>query len=130
MADRNSERERRRFVRIELSTPASVTGPDGTDAVEVVDICLKGALLRVPPGSAFQREAAYRLRIDLSDHDADDSEVLVMDLELAYQRGELVGFRCHQIDVDSLTRLRELVEARCGDPELIHRELLQLFDDA
>ncbi len=41
------------------------------------------------------------------------------------ENGEL-GLRCEDIDVDSITCLRRLVELNLGEPELLERELSAL----
>lgn len=132
----SSERERRRFVRIDYRTPASLTGPHGTDGVEVVDLSMRGALLRVPSEWEYDSEPLYRLRVDLtgeplSGSDGGEEDILTMDLRLAHHSTPepMVGFECQRIDVDSLTLLRELIERHCGDPELVHRDLVQLIAD-
>ena len=42
------------------------------------------------------------------------------------QDGELIGFVCRHIDVDSISHLRRLVELNLGDEALLERELAAL----
>lgn len=115
--------DRRHFTRVRFQAPARLDGPDGVVPVEVVDLSMKGALLAVPKawGETAAAEATYMLTLELS---ADDR--IVMALKPAHRHGEVIGFTCDRIDVDSLTLLRQLLEANSGDVELIHRELEQL----
>lgn len=116
--------ERRHFARVPYHTAARLEGPDGAHNVEVLDISMKGALLRVPEGWRMQEGGAYSLSIPLSE--VDEHEVVAMDLAVCHQEEQEIGFYCTRIDLDSLIHLRSLIEANLGDPELVHRELKQL----
>jgi hypothetical protein len=50
-----------------------------------------------------------------------------MDGVVVHQDGQHIGIKCRHIDVDSLTRLRRLVELNLGDATLLDRELPHLF---
>jgi len=115
--------DRRRFTRVRFQAPARLDGPDGAVPVEVVDLSMKGAMLAVPAtwGETAEAEALYTLTLNLTAEDR-----IVMELKPAHLHGKVIGFRCERIDVDSLTLLRQLLEANSGDVELIHRELEQL----
>ncbi|WP_421621768.1 PilZ domain-containing protein [Alkalilimnicola ehrlichii] len=115
--------DRRRFTRVRFEAPAELEGPEGKVPVEVEDLSMKGALLAVPPawGRTADSDARYALTLKLSEQD-----VVRMEVKPAHLHGSVIGFRCERIDVDSLTLLRQLLEANSGDVELIHRELEQL----
>jgi hypothetical protein len=49
-----------------------------------------------------------------------------MDVEVAHQENDEMGLNCKDIDVDSITHLRRLVELNLGDPKLLERELSAL----
>ena len=49
-----------------------------------------------------------------------------MDVEIAHRENDELGLNCKDIDVDSITHLRRLVELNLGDPELLERELSAL----
>ncbi len=118
--------ERRHFSRVPYHTEARLEGPDGTFSVEVLDISMKGALLRLPEEYHLEKDAAYSLHIPLSE--VDEHEAVTMDLTVAHREEREIGLVCTRIDLDSLIHLRSLIEANLGDPELVHRELKQLAD--
>jgi hypothetical protein len=50
-----------------------------------------------------------------------------MEVSLKHIEGQHAGFRCEHIDLDSISRLRRLVELNLGDSESLHRELTELM---
>lgn len=42
---------------------------------------------------------------------------------LAHQKDGLLGLQCREIDLDSITHLRRLIELNLGSSELLEREL-------
>lgn len=115
--------ERRHFSRIAMDRVARLAW-DGHDVeVEVVDLSLNGALLRL------SAEAVPRLRRNADYHFAlvlGYSERIEMSLRQVHQQEDLAGFRCHDIDLESIGHLRRLVELNLGDSELLQRELAEL----
>jgi hypothetical protein len=49
-----------------------------------------------------------------------------MDVVIAHQQNDELGVRCVDIDLDSITHLRRLVELNLGETELLERELSAL----
>jgi len=58
--------------------------------------------------------------------DAGDSTIK-MSGNVAHREGVQVGFRCVEIDIDSIAHLRRLVELNLGDEDLLERELSALI---
>ncbi len=120
--------ERRQFIRIAFDAPAQFTTGHGTVAAQVLDLSLKGALLRVPADLALAVGMPCLLAIPLGPEDAHIS----MSAELAHidrrPDGTLVGLLCRVIDLDSVTHLRRLIELQMDDPALLDRELAELAD--
>jgi PilZ domain len=114
--------ERRRFSRILFHRPAELDVRTGQFTCEVVDVSLRGAMVQVPHGFGMDAGAKCTLTIRL---DAGESTIR-MEGEIAHRQGTLVGVRCIEIDLDSITHLRRLVELNLGDDELLHRELSAL----
>lgn len=54
------------------------------------------------------------------------AQVLDLSLQGALVRCVLLGLRCRNIDLDSITHLRRLLELQLGDATLLQRELGQL----
>ncbi|HRQ58367.1 MAG TPA: PilZ domain-containing protein, partial [Azoarcus taiwanensis] len=115
--------QRRRFARIQFHSPArfSVAGHEST--CELLDLCLKGALLTAPEGMAPALGEVCRLSLPLDDEGAE----VHMDGEVAHVEDGHVGMVCREIDLDSLTHLRRLVELNLGDDALLHREFAALI---
>lgn len=115
--------ERRHFVRVGFDAPAQLTTGHGTFATRIVDLSLKGALLRVPAGALAQVGTPCQLVIAL----APDQEHVSMSAEVAHLDGDLAGVLCRSIDLDSVTHLRRLIELQLGDAALLERDLAELI---
>lgn len=74
--------------------------------------------MEIPSNCNFQNENSFTIQITLS-----DSIEIMMQASLAHQTSNSAGFRCHHIDVDSISRLRRLVELNLGDSGLLERDL-------
>ncbi len=113
--------ERRHFSRISVNSPAMLRCGTSSCSVEVLDISLNGVLLRLPEDWKAGSPDDCRLDIPLS-----TEAHIRMHLALAHQEGCRAGFRCLDLDVDSMSHLRRMVELNMGDPELLQRELAEL----
>lgn len=111
--------ERRRFSRIVFHRPAELEVRGRRTAGELLDVSLKGALIEVPAGSEFPVGTGCSLSIHLDDGGAS----IRMEGEVAHAKGNHLGFRCDEIDLESIAHLRRLVELNLGDDEILHREL-------
>jgi len=113
--------EQRHFSRIPFHV--SVTLGDGQQTWEgqLLDISLHGALVKAPAAFAGQPQSRYQLAIHL-----EGGPDICMDVEIAHRENDELGLNCRDIDVDSITHLRRLVELNLGDPELLERELSAL----
>lgn len=113
---------RRQFSRIQFQTEARLALPSGESSVKVLDLSLNGALVRsaqvlsCPMGS----QGMLIVRLD------DVATVIRMQVTLAHQEGKDLGLVCREIDLDSITHLRRLVELNLGDEKLLERELSHL----
>jgi hypothetical protein len=114
--------ERRRFSRITFHRPGELDIKIAQATCEVVDVSLKGALVEVPVPFRTITGERCTLTIHL---DAGDVAIR-MEGEIVHREGAMVGLRCVEIDLDSISHLRRLVELNLGDDELLHRELSAL----
>ena len=115
--------ERRQFWRAAFRSSVLLTGPAGAVEGELLDISLKGALVKVPPGWKGRVGDACQLKLCLAEDAA-----IVMEAPVAHLEGRHAGLRCARIDLDSITHLRRLVELNAGDPSLLERELQSLIE--
>lgn len=123
--------QRRKFRRVHFQEGALLQLAGQGVACEVLDLSLKGALLTCPIAGdvalAAKRGQMCELRLVLSG--AGDA-VVSMRGEIAHVetvRGSLhVGMQCREIDLDSITHLRRLVELNLGDAAALDREMAAL----
>ncbi len=118
----SSSDDQRNFSRIAFDAAVTVDA-GGEYPGELLDLSLKGALVRLDARQSVVPGMAATLHIRLSDEQAIDMQTTV-----AHVEGQRAGFRCDHIDVDSITHLARIVELNTGDPELLHRELSALSE--
>lgn len=111
------------FSRIPFNAAATLHLNDATLPVTLLDIALKGALVRTRTAPTLQLEQACSLLLPL----AGAGEAIEMKGRIAHLEGCNIGIRCEHIELASLTLLRRLLELNTGDTELMDRELSQLF---
>lgn len=114
--------DRRRFWRAAFHSPVQLAAASGSTAAELIDISLKGALIKVPPTWNARIDDSCQIKLKL----ADDASIL-MHAIVAHVEGRCIGLRCEHMDIDSITHLRRLVELNSGDPDLLNRELAVLL---
>ncbi len=111
---------RRLFTRIPFEVEA-VLGVVGGEqhACTLVDISLKGALVErtLPWGLALGTPCTLSIRLAGADATIDMSGAV------AHLEAARLGMRCTEIDLDSMTALRRLVELNLGDEAALTREI-------
>ncbi len=117
--------ERRQYSRIAFAAPAQLIVGGCRFDLLVIDLSLKGALVRLPEGIALAVGADCILRLELDE----TGERICMENTVAHVEARQAGLVCRVIDIDSVTHLRRLVELNLGDPELLQRELSALLSD-
>lgn len=114
--------DRRDFWRAPFHSPACLVDADGVaHAGRLHDLSLKGALLEMPNDWHGQPGERYRLQLELA-----PDVTIAMQTTVMHRHGRQAGLRCDEIDLDSVTALRRLVELNLADPELLERELSAL----
>jgi len=116
--------KRRFFWRAAFQSPAKLVTPDGEFQAQLLDISLKGALLQTPTPWQGQRGLKCQLFLSLN---ADTQ--IAMWCTTMHVDGANVGLRCDNIDLDSITHLRRLVELNVGDHNILERDLASLISD-
>lgn len=115
--------ERRQFKRISFNAPAKLTQNDWQAIAEVVDVSLKGILIKGHQLD-FNADKNVNIRITLSDDIHIDMTAL-----LAHHQNHTYAFRWVQVDIESISHLRRLLELNTGDILLMERELAHLCGD-
>lgn len=115
----------RHFSRIPFASHVRLVGAQGSVSTQLLDISLKGALVKCPTGWVLEPGAALEMELILGGNSeaAIKMQTCVAHVEQDQQR---VGLRCQHIDLDSITHLRRLVELNMGNPALLDRELASM----
>lgn len=117
--------ERRHYSRIAFHSAAQLILPEGSIDVVVLDLSLKGALVRLPAATHPENGTQCTLRVRLDDA----GDQIRMETRVTHLAGCYAGLACHNIDLDSVTHLRRLVELNLGDEALLERELSALVSE-
>ncbi|ATD05591.1 MULTISPECIES: PilZ domain-containing protein [Pseudoalteromonas] len=119
-------KERRRFSRVIFSNEAQFMASSGDFSCEILDLSLNGALLTLPDGYVPLKNDPASLNFYLPGSDIQ----ITMEVEVRHVEEGHLGVHCRQIDLDSVTHLKRLIELNLGDDDILHRELEQLtYDD-
>ena len=114
---------RRQFSRINFHTEARIYLQGKELPVEVLDISLKGALVKIdnPLQIEAGTHAVLQMRLD------EMGTTIRMEGPITHTKEGAVGLFCREIDIDSITHLRRLVELNLGDEALLEREFSHLL---
>jgi len=118
------DKDQRRFSRISFHAEVQLLLGQDTHPAHLLDIALKGALVKLLQPVAALQGKTCQLNLDLGR----DGDMIVMEGVVVHQADLNIGIECRHIDVDSLTSLRRLVELNLGDETLLDRDLSHLFD--
>lgn len=112
-------KEKRQFTRVVFDADARLSNEQGSWDTQVIDISLKGALLEAPADAALETDSHVKLTLTLSDAITQ----IYMQGRVSHYAGNRLGIACENMDVDSVSHLRRLVELNIGDDTLLEREL-------
>ena len=115
--------ERRRFHRIATDKTVQLEIGDQQCAGTVLDISLRGLLIACEPPTSAREGDSGKARIHL------DDAACCIDVEgtVVHINPGQIGLHCTQMDIDSASRLRRLVELNLADNQLLERELVELI---
>jgi hypothetical protein len=116
--------ERRRFTRIPFDAECELHSDKGSAVVQLVDISLRGALVESNRPLPVEMDDAVKLHLYLA------NDILIeIPAILTHAQPPQYGFTAGEMEIDSITHLRRLVELNLGDEALLERELEQLLPD-
>ncbi len=120
--------EKRNFKRIPFACTATLYNATDRWECKVIDLSLKGILLEVPEGWQPLENANYSLDLVLkvSEEDEPVNRIHMFLIKQVHHEKNLVGFKWENIDIESFTHLRKLLEINLGDYEEINREIFSL----
>ncbi|RKS16103.1 PilZ domain-containing protein [Pseudomonas sp. WPR_5_2] len=115
--------DRRRFKRIAFDAKTELSQGAFIWPVKLIDLSLKGLLIERPELWLGNPKQDFFVDIHLSE-DID----IEMDVQLAHEDHGQLGFVCRHISLESIERLRRLIEFNLGDPRELERELGALIE--
>ena len=113
----------RHYSRVPFDAKVTLHVKNRELTVHLVDIALKGALVESEGAHAWAINDPCQLVLALAHGD----EAITMVGRIAHLKGSHVGVECLEIDINSLTLLRRLIELNTGDADRTHQELAHLF---
>ncbi len=117
-------KNKRRFSRILYRAPARIVGPEKMHACEVIDLSLKGCLLKLPESFHPQANQLYELQIPLN-----PGNEIQMQVMMVHCQDNRAGFQCRYIDLHSIGLLRRLIELNLGHYKQLERDLNALYKE-
>ena len=124
MSAEDPNSERRRFQRIPFQASVIIQQESRKWAADLIDISFRGALISKPNAwENAQTGALFRIQIEI------DTETHIrFAASVRHEEALQLGFHCENMDLDSASVLRRLVELNLGDPKLLERELASLME--
>ena len=118
----SSDYEKRRFLRVPFIIKAHLSLDEQNWECHLLDISLKGFLIEVPREFKIKMDTLYSVNLTLSEDVA-----INMQAKIIHSAANHLGLQWVNIDSESLTTLRRLLEFNLNDPEEINRELAELI---
>ena len=118
----SEEPERRRFTRIALACRVRITSANGIWWGELIDVSLKGLLVRVAAGWPGRAGDHCTVQLQLDEGET----VIQMEGRVIHHAGERIGFGWESIDLDSFSHLKRLLQLNLEDEAQLLRELEEL----
>lgn len=111
--------QRRLFTRLAFDADVVLNTFPGKHECHLVDISLKGALVErlLPWDAATGNPCSLFIKL------AESGASIQMAGEIVHVEQGRLGLRCTEIDLESLTNLRRLVELNLGDEAALSREI-------
>lgn len=117
--------ERRRFTRIHFDARTEIQKGDQKMEVSLTDISFNGIMVK----SDTPLDLKIKDQVQVLVHLLGDDIIIQTDATLTHKRDNTYGFVIENMEIESLTQLRRLVELNLGDSKLLERELEHFFDD-
>lgn len=116
--------DRRRFKRVFFESFARISDDNVSWPTQVMDLSLKGALVKQPEGYVSKPDHSIVLEIVLMPETS-----IFMECRVVYASGVTMGLECYHIDIESMTHLKRLIELNSDESEFIlSRDLRNLSE--
>ncbi|MCV2883230.1 PilZ domain-containing protein [Aestuariibacter sp. AA17] len=116
--------ERRHFHRVLFSAPADIHLDDQHWSTTVQDVSLRGALVATPQGMRCEQGQHIQLNIELAGFD----EKIHIKGVIRHLNPDFIGVECEDLDIDSATIIKRIMELNLADEDLLHRDLQAMID--
>lgn len=113
---------RRIFTRILFSINATLIVDEKEYVVSIHDISLNGSLITRPESAESLKGKLGILSFTLNEVDTP----VTMHIAIVHEEKHEIGIQCNAIDIESISKLKRLVELNLGDEAQLNRELSQL----
>jgi len=117
--------KKRRFTRIKFEEQCVLEYGVRSFPGRLLNISLKGALVEFLQDIGFRRGDLWHLSFHLGNPDF----IMRFGVEVVHTADNLAGFRFGEVDLNTMFHLRNLLEARIGDPGRVRGELDCLLAD-
>ena len=121
LSETEIKNEKRHFCRVPFISNAHISFDEQNCECHLLDISLKGLLIERPREFEMKMDTLYSVSLTLS-----KEVVIAMQAKVIHSEANHIGLQWVDIDLDSLTALRRLLELNLNDPEEIHREIADL----
>jgi hypothetical protein len=111
----------RKFHRIPFDGQARIYSSTAMWDTEVIDLSLRGALVKKPANWLGKPGMNLRLELRLP-----AMVIISMGVTAANITEDNIGLRVERLDFDSFSHLKRMVELNLGDSDLLNRELATL----
>jgi hypothetical protein len=118
--------ERRRFERISLDRNVYIDGIEHEMTCQLIDISMRGLLMRYPSTLILQRHQQLDVTILL---DEQGEHRITVRGEITHLQDDLAGLHIRDLDLESSVNLRRLIELNLDDPQQLERELQSMLHD-
>lgn len=115
--------EHRNFTRIPFDADTKVQQDGDEWPVELMDISLNGVLFKQPDSWKIHPGKSIAIIITIG-----DGTHIKMEANLVHITSSEAGCKCVNIDVDSITTLKRLIELNVADDHYLERELSALIN--
>lgn len=119
----DASQDRRKFTRIEFDTGVTLCQDNQAYHTYVVDISLNGVLVKTPDDYVLKADKPIDISIILGE----ETEIQ-MSVVLVHSSSTLLGFRCINIDMESISHLRRLIELNLEEADAAERVLSELIE--
>jgi PilZ domain len=123
MSTEAANTDQRQFTRIAFDAPVSLHNDAGRWESTLMDISLKGVLIHRPDNWNDNDDNEFNIAVQLEGHDSG----INMNVKLVHAVNDQLGFQCINIDLDSVTILRRLVELNLGNEQLLERDISNML---